>query len=155
MAPTKLSLEKKTVRYFDDYGSGFQIRIFNAPLVKVRDEWVLAVDQNKLRTSLLESLARKPVRLTGSEIRYIRNAFEMTAMEFAEKFYVSHNTVIKWERCRVRKTGMAWPMEKDIRLFVASKLLPEPASFLAAYKELEEKADDSEMLIKIDGGKIA
>ena len=148
-------MEKKTVRYFDDYGFGFQVRIFNAPMVKIRGEWVLDVDQNKLQASLLKSLASKPVRLTGSEIRFIRNAFEMTSTEFGEKFDVSHAAVLKWEKSGAHRTVMTWSTEKDIRLFVASKVQSKPTEFAAVYKELEEKADESEMLVKIDGKKVA
>jgi len=148
-------MEKKTVKFFDDFGFGFQVRIFNAPLLKVRGEWVLDVDQSKLQKTLLLALASKPVRLTGNEIRFIRSFFEMTSTEFGEKFDVSHAAVLKWERAQAQRTEMNWPTEKDIRLFVASKVQPKATGFVAVYKELEEKADDSEMLVKIDGRKVA
>ncbi len=148
-------MEKKTVKYFDNFGFGFQVRIFNAPMLKVRGEWVLDVDQNKLQSSLLYALARKPVRLTGNEIRFIRSAFEMTSTEFGAKFDVSHAAVLKWERAGAHRTEMNWATEKDIRLFVASRGQSKATDFIAIYRELEEKADDSEMLVKIDGRKVA
>ena len=148
-------MEKKTLKYFDDFGFGFQVRIFNAPMLKVRGEWVLDVDQNKLQSSILGALARKPVRLTGKEIHFIRNAFEMTSTEFGAKFDVSHAAVLKWERAGNHRTEMNWSTEKDIRLFVASKAQSKATDFVAVYKELEEKADDSEMLVEIDGRKVA
>jgi DNA-binding transcriptional regulator YiaG len=148
-------MEKKTVRYFDDSGFGFKVRILNAPMVKIRGEWVLDVDQNKLQRSLLSALARKPVRLTGNEIRFIRTALEMTLTEFGEKFDVSHPAVLKWEKNGDHSTEMNWSTEKDIRLFVAARTELKATDFMAVYKELEEKADDSEMLVKIDGKKVA
>lgn len=148
-------MEKKTQKYFDDFAFGFQVRIFNAPMLKIRGEWILDVDHNKLQDSLLSALARKPVRLTGNEIRFIRNAFEMTSTEFGAKFDVSHVAVLKWEKAGDHSTGMNWSTEKDIRLSVASRFQSKATDFVAIYKELEEKADDSEMLVEIDGRKVA
>lgn len=148
-------MERKTLKYFDEFGFGFQVRILNAPMVKIRGEWVLDVDQNKIQKSILSALIRKPVRLTGSEIRFIRTAFEMTLAEFGQKFDVSHPAVLKWEKVGDHFTGMNWSTEKDIRLFIASRLEPKAAAFVAVYKELEEKAENSEMLVKIDGRKVA
>lgn len=148
-------MEKKTIKYFDDHGFGFQVRILNAPLVKMRGEWVLDIDPNKLQRSLLRSLATKPVRLTGNEIRFIRLALEMTLAGFGQKFDVSHAAVIKWEKSGNQATGMNWSTEKDIRLFIASRIQSKAADFVAVYKELEEKADNSQMLVKIDGKKVA
>jgi DNA-binding transcriptional regulator YiaG len=148
-------MEKKTVKYFDDFGFGFQVRVLNAPMLKVRGEWVLDVDQQKLQRSLLCSLASKSVRLTGSEIRYIRSFFNMTSTEFGQKFNVTHAAVLKWERAGANRTEMNWSTEKDIRLFVAARVQRKASDFIAVYKELEEKADDSEMLVKIDGRKVA
>lgn len=149
-------MEKKTVKYFDDSGFGFKVRIVNAPMLKMRGEWVLDVDQQKLQSGLLDALARKPVRLTGNEIRFIRNAFEMTTTEFGKKFDVSHVAVLKWEKTGDHGTEMNWSTEKDIRLFIASRIPSGATDFLAVYKELEEKAGDSDdVLMKIDGRKVA
>ena len=60
------------------------------------------------------------------------------------------------ERYPVTMGGeMNWSTEKDIRLFIASRFQSKPSNFISIYKELEEKADDSEMLVKIDGRKVA
>ena len=138
-------MEKKIAKYFDDYGFGFKVRIIAAPMVKIRGEWVLDLDQQKLQKSLLAALVRKPVRLTGKEIHFIRNAFEMTSTEFGEKFDVSHAAVLKWERAGDHGTEMNWSTEKDLRLFVASRIQSKAIDFLSAYRELEERADDSKI----------
>ncbi|MCO5142095.1 MAG: hypothetical protein M9962_03285 [Oligoflexia bacterium] len=148
-------MEKKTIKFYDDFGFGFQVRINNAPMVKIRGEWVLDLDHRKLQDALLRALASKHVRLTGSEVRFIRNAHEMTLVEFGEKFDVSHAAVIKWEKSGDKSTGMNWSTEKDIRLFVASKLMSKPTEFIAIYKELDEKASEDEILLKIDARKVA
>lgn len=148
-------MDKKTVKHFDDYGFGFQVRILHAPLVKIRGEWILDIDPKRFQRSLLASLATKPVRLTGNEIRFIRLALEMTLSKFGQKFDVSHAAVIKWEKSGNRGTGMSWSTEKDIRLFIASRIQPKPSEFVAVYKKLEEKAENTAMLTEIDGRKAA
>lgn len=148
-------MEKKKVKYFDDYGFGFQVRIVNAPMLKVRGEWVLDLDASKLQQTILRALASKAVRLTGSEIRFVRHSFDMTSTAFGEKFNVSHAAVLKWEKAGQRGTGMNWSTEKDIRLFVAARVFPKASDFLAVYQELEERAEDSAMVVKIDAEEVA
>jgi DNA-binding transcriptional regulator YiaG len=148
-------METKTIKYYDDPGYGFPVRILNAPMRKFRGEWILHIDQNKLHRSVLWALATKPFRLTGKEIRCIRLFFEMNTTAFGEKFNVSHPAVLKWEKAGAGCTGMNWSTEKDIRLFVAYNLLSKPADFLALYNGLEQKAQVSEMLIQIDARKVA
>lgn len=148
-------MEKKTLKFFDEMGFGFQVRILNAPMIKLRGEWVLDIDQKKLQRSVLWALSTKPVRLTGHEIRFIRKTLEMTLAEFGEKFDVSHPAVIKWEKAGNKSTEMNWSTEKDIRLLIASRVQSKPADFVAVYKDLEEKAENSEMLVKIDGKLVA
>lgn len=136
-------MERKILKVFNEVGFGFKVQIINAPMVKIRGGWVLDLDQNKLQKALLYSLAHKPVRLIGKEIRFIRHYFEMTTPEFGKRFNVSHVAVLKWEKYGNKCTDMNWSTEKDIRLFIISKISIRPEKFLSIYMDLEAVIEKS------------
>jgi len=110
-------------------------------MVRVRNAWTPDVNLNKLSDQLLEALARKPARLTGNEVRFIRHSLSMTLEQLAQRLGVTHPAVIKWERAGNRPTVMAWAIEKDLRLeILRTRLRFGPREFLQAYTRLEEEA---------------
>lgn len=78
--------DKKVEKRFVYEGFGFPVVFRNVPMAKVRGVWTPQVDYNKLARDVALALARKPARLTGSEIRYIRLFFEMTLESFGRRF---------------------------------------------------------------------
>jgi len=145
--------EKKIQKLFIDNGLGFPIHIINAPLVKIRGQWVLDLDLEKYERAVLIALSHKPGRLTGNEIKFIRNHFQMTLKDFGIRFgNLAHSAVIKWEKFADQPTNMNWACEKDIRLFVVHELRPK---FLAElYVELEKVASDKVTNIKISASDV-
>lgn len=134
-------LERKSHAMFEYEGFGFPVVLLNVTMVCVRNAWTPDVDLNKLADRLLEALARKPARLTGNEVRFIRHSFSMTLEQFARRFGVTHPAVIKWERAGNRPTVMTWSVEKDLRLeILRSRSGLAPREFLEAYTRLEEEA---------------
>ena len=118
-------------------GFGFPVVLVNVPMIKVRGSWTPEVDYNKLSRRLLEALAVKPARLTGSEVRFIRHMLSMTLEQFGKRFGVTHPAVMKWERAGNNPTAMTWAVEKDVRL----EVLQRPGGtrkrdFLSAYRAL-------------------
>jgi len=99
----------------------------------------------------------KPVRLTGSEIKFVCHYFELTTTEFAKVFDVSHVAVLKWEKRTNQSTDMNWSTEKDIRLFVLAKIESKPIAFFEIYKHLSKKVLQpfTRKLIEIDAKKVA
>ncbi|MBF0359928.1 MAG: hypothetical protein HQK49_02900 [Oligoflexia bacterium] len=149
-------MERKIEKCFEDFGFGFKVKIINAPMIKIRGEWVLDINFKKLQLFLLLALAQKPARLTGNEIQFIRKYFQMTASIFGKKFDVSHAAVLKWEKTKNHNTGMTWSTEKDIRLFIISKIQPKPTYFLSVYNGLENKASNTKAIpLELDGKKVA
>ncbi len=140
---------KKIKKSHLDLGFGFPVLILNAPFKQIRGEWVLDVDFNKLERIVLESLAKKPSRLTGNEIKFIRNYFEMDLKAFGKRFGdVAHSAVIKWEKSQDEFTNMNWSTEKDIRLFIIEKL--QPRSLRKVYLILEKVAARKPHKVKVD-----
>jgi hypothetical protein len=95
------------------------------------------------------ALAHKPSRLTGSEIKFIRNYYEMNLKSFGERFgNVAHSAVIKWEKFIDSPTNMNWACEKDIRLYIISEIKPQYLTKL--YSELETIASGRNSKIKLE-----
>ncbi|MBI4600576.1 MAG: hypothetical protein HY721_01310 [Planctomycetes bacterium] len=133
----KERLLRKVQDQFPYEGFGFRLVLLHVPMVHVRGHWTPEVDFNALSRRVLEALAEKPSRLTGAEVRFIRQSMRMTLEGFARRFGVTHPAVLKWEGTRDEPTAMSWAIEKDIRLEVLRSLEgTKPADFVAAYGEL-------------------
>jgi hypothetical protein len=148
-------MEKKIKRVHVDYGFGFPVKLLNVPMVKIRGEWTPAVNYNLLAEVVLKELCEKEGRLTGNEVFFIRQHFEMTLQKFAKRFAVTHPGVLKWERQKNKSTGMSWALEKDIRLFALLKLTSKSKDIVDLYTMLEKVMSDSEKSVEIDVRKFA
>lgn len=148
-------MKKKIQKEFVDTGFGFPIRLINVPMVKVRGVWTPRIDYDALARAVLRYLAEKPARLTGAEVRFIRQHFALTLQAFASRFTVTHAAVLKWEGAGGDSTAMGWATEKDIRLFVLEKLSAAPRAFSQLYKTLETPPAGKAAPLSLDGGKLA
>ena len=148
-------MERKIQKTFVDTGFGFPITLLNVPMIKIRGQWTPEIDYNALTKAALLALSEKPVRLAGSEVKFIRLHFEMTLEQFASRFSVSHAAVIKWEKCQDEATKMSWAQEKDLRLFVIYSLLGKPKKLAELYVELEKEKSSQKRKIKLDIGELA
>lgn len=132
-------LQRKRQRSFIYEGFGFPVELRNVPMVRLRGVWTPDINLDWLESALLEALAHKPARLTGVEVRFIRHCFSMTLQQFAERFDVTHPTVMSWERAEADPTSMKWPMEKDLRLEILRRTRPQQtAKFAHEYTALEK-----------------
>jgi DNA-binding XRE family transcriptional regulator len=125
-----------SIKDFTYNGFGFPVKLMNVPFVEVRGEMVPNIDYKTVARQLLINLALKADRLTGNEIRFIRQYHEMTLEKFAETFRVSHPSVLNWEKKGDEQTKMSWSTEKDIRLFSLSNF--KTTSGWEFYKRLTE-----------------
>lgn len=133
-------------------GTGFPVYLLNVPMAQVRDVWTPDVNYNEVDSLILQALAFKPARLTGLEIRFIRHYFEMTTTKFASRFDVSFAAVLKWEKTGKSPTKMNWTTEKDVRLFILSRLHKRDREMVALYNELEEVKSLKPVPVRIDVG---
>ncbi len=149
-------METKVQKEFVYYGYGFPVKFKNVAMVKVRDIWTPKVPYNRIAKELLRFLARKPTRLTGNEVRFIRQSYEMTLDVFGKRFDVSHVAVLKWEKSKDTATSMAWSMEKDLRLFVLVREGAKAPALASLYGELESVPASKGAVIELDAeGKAA
>jgi hypothetical protein len=148
-------MKKKIQKRFIDRSLGFPVTLFNAPLINVRGQWALDVNLNDYQEAVLELLARKPARLTGSEVRFIRTHFELTVRQCAERFSIKHPAVIKWEKKHDKATRMMWSTEKDIRLFILNELKRRATEFHKLYQRLQREADETKTILTLDATELA
>lgn len=148
-------METKIQKEFIDTGFGFPIRLMDVPMIKVRGSWTPNLNYNKLALVVLRALAHKGSRLTGNEIRFIRTHFEMTLQEFAKRFCVTHVGVMKWEKAKNQPTSMNWTTEKDIRLFVLTRLAAKAQELASLYDELETFPEGKSEPIHLDAKRLA
>jgi putative zinc finger/helix-turn-helix YgiT family protein len=52
---------------------------------------------NRILRAITEAIIRKPYRLTGQEVRFLRKRLRLTQDEFAREIHVDKTTVSKWE----------------------------------------------------------
>lgn len=148
-------MERKIQKSFVDRGFGFPVKLLNVPMMKIRGEWTPHIDYNGLAQWVLKALCSKQGRLTGNEIHFIRNQLEMTLQSFAKRFCVTHVAVLKWEKTKNHPTTMGWTTEKDIRLFVLSKLNADERELAKLYSELEEIRSEKASPVYLDAKKLA
>jgi hypothetical protein len=148
-------MDKKVQKRYVDHSLGFPVILLNAPLIKVRGQWALHLNYNDYQVAVLQNLARKPTRLTGNEIHFIRTYFEMTIRDFAEQVSVKHPAVIKWESKADTPTQMAWSTEKDIRLFVLDEIAQKASELRDLYRSLKNAASASAKPIVVNGDDLA
>lgn len=132
-------MEKKIEKKYIDRGFGFPICLLNVPMVKVRGTWTPDVNYNQLTKSAALALAHHEALLTGNQIKFIRQFFDMTLKEFGERFSVSHPAVIKWENQKNKPTKMDWGTEKDIRMEIVRRIVGTPKEIGSLFINLEEK----------------
>ena len=148
-------MKKKIQKTYQDHGFGFPVTLLNVPMTAVRGEWVPMINQKELQERVLEALVLKHSRLSGSEVKFIRQFSKMTLEQFAERFDVTHPAVLKWERTKNQGTGMSWTTEKDIRLFALNILEPKAKRFVVVYEQLTHVALEKHEAIKIDLEKMS
>ena len=130
----------KLKKWHIDESFGFRVKIINAPMVKARGVWTLNVNRNFLQELVLHALTRKTTRLTGNEIRFIRQSVGLTQAQFAEKFDVSNVAVHKWEQEGDLSPSIKWPLEREMRLFILDGLRGKDAALGQLYRALRSPA---------------
>jgi len=149
-------MEQKIKRSHIDVGFGFPVKLVNVPMTKVRGEWTPAINYHLLAQVVLKELCEKDSKLTGIEVRFVRQHFEMTLQQFAKRFGVTHPAVMKWESMKNKSTGINWATEKDIRLFVLHKLTSKSSEIVDLYTFLEDVMDSGRAIeVEVDARELA
>lgn len=137
-------------------GLGFPIRLINVPLRKVFGEWAIDINFNILQKVVLRMLATKPTPLTGLELRFIIDYYEMSYRDFAKLFGVSHVAVVKWEK---EESRMNPSTEVYLRLYLLNYLKVTDKEFRKLYLAISPEnlshAESEKSPLEIDADKVA
>jgi hypothetical protein len=149
-------MKKKKIKKFIYEGLGFPIVLKNISVIEMLGEEVLDIDFNALQKTVLLSLCRKEMPLTGNEISFIRKYFEMTSTEFGMKFGCSHAAVLKWEKYENHFAKIEPTTDICIRLFIFSHISRRSGAFKQLYDDLDigqlvkNRRQESSYLLAID-----
>lgn len=131
-------MKRKIIPEFEYDGFGFLIKLQNVSVVEIRGVQVPDIDYNNLQKAVLFALSQKPAPLTGNELRFIRQYFQMTYVEFATTFGVTHPTVINWEKAKDSFSKIDPPMEIMVRLRILEVLKEKNARYKSTYEKFFE-----------------
>lgn len=104
------------MKRFQFNGLGFPVILINAPI----KDGIPAVNYNQMADAVFEALIRKPGRLSGAEVKFVRMHKEMTQGAFAEMVGVDRTSVVKWEAKDLKATEMISPTEAFLRMKMAN-----------------------------------
>lgn len=112
---------KKAIPYDE---LGFRIFLINAPMLKLPDgSKCAAPNMKKLQEIVFRELAKKPNRLTGSQVRFIRKYMRMTQAEFASWLNMAnHSVVSQWESKGDHLSGIDYNTEILLRLLMEAQI---------------------------------
>ena len=154
-------MKKKIAAQFEYDGLGFPIMLLNVPLIEVRGIQVADIDYNLLQRNVLLALCQKPVPLTGNEVRFIRQYLQMTYIEFANRFGMTHATVIHWEKSKNLFAKIIPTTELCIRLCILDALKAKDKLFRETFRNFNylelkiQKSQTPEEYIRLDSDEFS
>ncbi len=121
-----MKIESKQEKKYLYTGFGFPVLLEKVELVKVMGCWSPKIDIKGLAAVVIRALTEKSGKLTGSQVRFIRDYFSMSLRTFAEKVVKqSHSAVQKWEKAGDQPTSMDENTEDMLRLYILNHLSSE------------------------------
>jgi hypothetical protein len=147
-------VKTKIQKEYVDTGFGFPVRLHHVPMAWVRGAWTPKINYAHLARAVLGQLCTKGSRLTGNEVRFIRQHFELTLHAFADRFDVTHVAVLKWEKSGSAPIAARWAVEKDIRLFVLESLRSSSAAFVHLYGSLSAPPRGTAKILSLDAREL-
>ncbi len=130
-------MDKKKEKKFTYYGLGFPIDLYNFPMKKYWGEEMADINYNTLKRVVIELLAKKPIPLTGNEVRFIRQYFKMNYTQFAQHLGQTRQAVTKWESKENDFALITPSTELHIRLSILNFLDASNEDFRNIYNELD------------------
>lgn len=107
-------MTKKTITFNH---LGFPVELIDFPHIVVDGELVPDVNYEKLEELAFSVLPRKPTRLTGAELKFLRHHLGKTQEQFAKwlEDSIDSSSISNWEAQDLKPTGMPDSTERSIR----------------------------------------
>lgn len=141
---------------FEYYGAGVPVVISVVELESFGSDWIPLLDYEKLEDILARKVGTKSTRLTGNDVRFLRQWLEISMADLAECFGYTAPAVHRWQQRRSRPAGMHWTAEIQLRLLVLDKLGVSPTVFRKSFRDLLVPLPEApETPIRISGARVA
>lgn len=135
-------MKNKEISEYIYYGLGFPVILRGFPMKQYWGEKMPDINYDTLKKVVIEVLAKKAVGLTGNELRFIRQYFEMTYTEFGKHFGQTRQAVAKWEAKGDEYASITRSTELHIRLTILDFIKTNDKIFRQSF----HKFDQSEVL---------
>jgi DNA-binding transcriptional regulator YiaG len=110
---------KKTYIY---EGLGFPIELHNVEINQIRGEFIPKINIEAIADDAIKDLIWQKTKLSGNQIKFVRNYFSHSLRQFANIVNESHVAVKKWETFKNKPTTMDPNIEKTIRVYIYEKV---------------------------------
>lgn len=130
-------MKGKILKSYIYEGLGFPIQLMNVPMIKVRGEYIMDIDYNKLQKTILLHLCHKKSPLTGNEVKFIRKYFSLNTTAFGSLFGYTHSAVLKWENQGDAFARIIPTAEVYLRLYILDFLQKNAIDFKELYNEIQ------------------
>lgn len=139
-----MNKNEKIVKNYVYEGLGFPVILEKTRFEKIRGEWLPQINIEKLTDIIFELLPKKPSKLTGNEIKFIRTYLGKSKPSFAETFKLSHTAISKWESAGNMTAPISPSQEIVLRLYLEDYLQTGHKKFYQVYKCLEQSVYEEE-----------
>lgn len=129
-------------------GFGFPVLLINVSAKIIRGRIEPDINYRSLGAAVIAALCQKETPLTGHQVKFIRQYFELSLREFAEIFGLSHPAVLKWESHGDISAEISPATEKALRLEAVFRLGLKEKDFyriFADFKNLASKLQKAEV----------
>jgi DNA-binding transcriptional regulator YiaG len=100
-------------------GLGFPIILENPKMIEVFGEMLPDVNKKDLQDKVFKALLNSEDRLSGAQIRFVRQKMGLTQSQLAKQLQVSnHSSVSQWESADSKGSGMELGLEKLLRILM-------------------------------------
>lgn len=131
-----MKFEKKIKKLIYN-GFGFPVVLENVPAKVVRGNLEPVINYKTLGAEVIEALCQKETPLTGNQVKFIRQYFELSLRELAEIFGLSHPAIVKWENHGDNFAEISPATEKALRLEAVFRLGLKAKDFYQIYSNLK------------------
>ena len=111
--------DKKNIKY---EGLGFPVILMGVRTKVTKWGDVKDINYEALQRSVFDALVRKPARLAGAELKFIRHYLGFTQNVMADAIGVERSSIAKWESTGLKQTKMPGAVELVIRFHMVRKL---------------------------------
>ena len=146
----------KQVKDFEYHGAGIPVIISQVMLRPFCDDWIPMVDDAAVHRILAKEVCTKPSRLSGSDVRFLRQWLKLSMADLADHFGYTAPAVHKWEQRRDLTANMHWSAESQLRLLVLDQLNLRADTFRVAVRNLLYPLPEAPLSpIRVAGSKVS